>query len=75
MSHRGTLPVAALGAMEGAAARVGRLHVVPVPPEPRRACCVWCLWEASAAGRDAEMRLRVMLRAHRDVWHPDRLLS
>jgi hypothetical protein len=46
------------------------LRVVTLPVE-RRLRCLWCLWEATAAGSDVEMRLRVMQRAHVEVYHPD----
>jgi hypothetical protein len=32
--------------------------------------CPDCLWERTASGADAERRLRIMLRAHREVCHP-----
>lgn len=34
--------------------------------------CPFCLWDRSAQGADASLRLRVALRAHGLVWHPDR---
>lgn len=37
--------------------------------------CPFCLWDRSAQGADAPLRLRVALRAHGVVWHPDRTLA
>jgi hypothetical protein len=36
----------------------------------RAIACADCLWERTASGADAERRLRIMLRAHREVCHP-----
>ena len=41
----------------------------------RRVRCEWCLWEATAADVEAEMRLRVMRRAHVETYHPDSVPS
>jgi hypothetical protein len=68
VSRRGAVTIARPPAALRAPAR--RLHVVTLSVE-RRLRCPWCLWEAAAGGSDVEMRLRVMQRAHVEVYHPD----
>jgi hypothetical protein len=68
VSRRGALSVVRSPAMERAPRR--RLHVVALSVE-RRVRCQWCLWEATAADTDVEMRLRVMQQAHVETYHPD----
>jgi hypothetical protein len=34
------------------------------------AACPQCLWERTAAGREAAIAIAIALRAHYEVWHP-----